>query len=312
MEYPSIQKFIDKMNEDNYSDATIKTYRFALLRIQKLIKKDFTKIDFDKDFNAVITSVKSIGNNNSEKLAIIALIKYFKLMDKIPKRLDDYVAKHGEYKQSITAVEIQNNFKDKEVDTWVEWTEMKKKFVEYVNDKNITKRPKDIFILGCLLLLDAPTRIGNYQNLRILKINPAQGYGKLDELDLERNTLVVIETDKKVNYQFVFGDYKTAKTLGAVVADVKDPLLKEIITMTLMDGKDGDVMFAFTNVYITQILRNATGKIYGKSFSVDLIRHSFITWFLAQQTTTAKKIETLKLFGQKYNPNQADLYQRVK
>lgn len=312
MEYPSIQKFIERLTSDKYSDATIKTYRFALQRIQKLIKKDFTKIDFDRDINAVITAIKSIGNNNSEKLAMIALIKYFKLMDKIPKRIDDYIAKHADYKQNITAVEIQNNFKEKELDTWVEWIEMKKKFVEYINDKSIAKRPKDIFILGCLLLLDAPTRIGNYQNLHILKINPSQGYEKLEQLDVEKNTLVVIETDKKVNYQFVFGDYKTSKTLGTVVADVKDQLLKEIITMMLMDSKDGDVMFPFTNVYITQILRNATGKIYGKSFSVDLIRHSFITWFLGQTTTTAKKIDTLKLFGQKYNPNQADLYQRVK
>jgi integrase len=225
------------------------------------------------------------------------------------KRIGDYAGKHKENRTKIVEVEYKNEVKESEEGKLIEWTEMKQKFREYMNDESIPKKVNEVFMLGVLLLLEAPTRIGNYKDMRVVRVNPKSPEA-IEDIDLKKNTLVVLEGNKSVAYQFIFGDYKTAKILGTVVVDVKDPLLKELATMMIMDMKETETILKVTGSYQTQLLRSITNKIYGVPFSVDMIRHSFATWFLKQTYSTQEKIDILKVFGNKYVPNQVDLYMR--
>lgn len=305
----SIDDFSRKLKTLYYSQTTIKSYTFSVKRFEKLIKRPIASVDFDSDFDEICEVIDTISSLNTRKLVYISLIKFFKVMEMEVKRIADYAAKHKENRTKIVEIEYKNEIKDTEEGKLIEWTEMKQKFREYMNDETIPKKVNEVFMLGVLLLLDAPTRLGNYKDMRIVRVN-AKNPETIEDIELTNNTLVVIESNKKVSYQFIFGDYKTAKVLGAVAVDVRDPLLKEIVTMMIMDMKPTDNILHVTGSYQTQLLRSITTKIYGVPFSVDMIRHSFATWFLKQNYSTQEKIDILKVFGNKYVPNQVDLYMR--
>ena len=304
-----IDDFSRKLKTMNYSQTTIKSYTFSVKRFEKLIKRPIASVDFDSDFDEICKVIDTISSLNTRKLVYISLIKFFKVMEMDVKRIADYAGKHKENRTKIVEVEYKNEVKDSEEGKLVEWTEMKQKFREYMNDESIPKKVNEVFMLGVLLLLEAPTRLGNYKDMRIVRFNPKNPEA-IEDIDVTKNTLVVIESDKRVSYQFIFGDYKTAKILGTIAVDVKDPLLKEIVTMMLMDMKPTESILRVTGSYQTQLLRSITNKIYGVPFSVDMIRHSFATWFLKQNYSTQEKIDILKVFGNKYVPNQVDLYMR--
>ena len=58
-------------------------------------------------------------------------------------------------------------------------------------------------------------------------------------------------------------------------------------------------------------LKQITNKLYDKSFSVNAIRHSFITQLMANDPSLEQKIEILNTMGQTYKPQQVDYYKKI-
>lgn len=309
-----IETFRQKLLSDTeqpLTEKSVTSYVAGLRRVERIFGKSIYEIDFNNSKIILEKLGEHIKNKNSMKIVVITIVRYLRFTR--PKNdpiIQTYVAEHMAIKNNIQKVEIKNELKPKEKDVFIDFIEMKNIFKDFMKNNTDTKRIEHIFLLGTLLLSEAPTRLGNYNTMEIIKVNPTNYSDIIDGLDYEKNYLVVIETEKITNYIYVFNKYKTASSIGTIHMKVEDPLLKQIITLLLIEKK-GQYLFKYSTSYMTQMLRTITEKIYGEPFSVDLIRHSFITWFFGTNPTTEEKINRLKIFGNVYKPNQADLYLRI-
>jgi site-specific recombinase XerD len=290
---------------------TITSYASALKRLERILNKPLEQVDFE-DFKSIQSAIdKNIESINSKKLLYISLIRYFGFLSKKPSTYDEFYKVHTILKQNIDAIESKNELKETEVDNFIEWNTMIETFKEYVANKAIGKRVEQIFLLGTLLLLDAPTRLGNYRNMVYIQVNESNYIEKIRNLNSDYNYLVAIKTKSTIDYVYIFSKYKTSTKIGQIVVEVKNPLLKEIITALVFDHKENQIVLDFGTSYMTQLLRDITHKIYGKTFSVNLIRHSFATDFMKRQLSVAEKTDILKIFGNIFKPNQIDFYNRM-
>jgi hypothetical protein len=310
-----LDTFKHKLKDDEsrpLSAKTITSYVAGLRRLERILSKNITKIDFTYTKYIFEKLKTEIDRDNSRKIVLISIVRYLGFTPlKDTPTYTAFVAEHNQIKQDVLKVEAKNELKPKEVDTFLDYQSMIKRFKEFVADKEERKRIEPLFLLGTLLLTEAPTRLGNYNKLEVVRVTGETYEQVIDALDYEANYLIVINTEKTTEYLYVFNKYKTANSIGTIHMKVDDPLLKELITLLLVEKSGKKYLFDFSTSYMTQLLRNITERIYGKAFSVDLIRHSFITWFFGTNPTTEEKIRRLKYFGNIYKPNQADLYLRI-
>ena len=78
-------------------------------------------------------------------------------------------------------------------------------------------------------------------------------------------------------------------------------------TKHFMANKDGSQM---TQTRFTAALTTVSKKLLGKELSNNAFRHIFITDFLSTNPSLNEKIRVLRLCGQVYKPNSADIYQK--
>jgi hypothetical protein len=61
---------------------------------------------------------------------------------------------------------------------------------------------------------------------------------------------------------------------------------------------------------VSNALKSITKKELGKEIGLNGFRHIFLTHFLSTNPTIEEKKRVLTLVGHKFNPSQAELYQR--
>ena len=160
----------------------------------------------------------------------------------------------------------------------------------------------------CLYILDIPTRLGNYLNCKVLRNRPET----VEDLSKKYN---YVYKDTDGFYKFIFNKYKTSKTLGQKEKKVKNKQLNAILDRYFNKYNTKNKYFLLDvlgkeikqNVF-TEILKSQTKLLFKKSFSVNLIRHSYLTHFLKQDPTLIQKIEVASDMGQTYHINVQDLY----
>lgn len=306
-----MDEFEKNLTEQNLSEFSVKTYIASMKRLTEIIGMYYEDIDYGK----VKMIEKKIRNSdyslNTKKSMVTAILKYVEFIKSKKIIVDKWVEVHNALKRELMTIEKENKIKPSEEDKFMPYDEMKEKFLAYyyqLDDKN----RYDVFLLGCLLLLPAPTRLGNYRNLQVKTLNTDEYKEQISKLDDNTNYIIRLPLKTRISYFFIFNDYKTSETLGRVVVQVNDDTLKDIIEHQI--GDEDDVIFDDINPSNqTVLLKRLTQRIYGKSFSVNIIRHAFITHIYDnEKMSVAKKEEILKLFGNKFNPNQSDLYYRLK
>jgi hypothetical protein len=57
-------------------------------------------------------------------------------------------------------------------------------------------------------------------------------------------------------------------------------------------------------------IKRTSNNLYGKAFSIDIIRHSFISDLVKQNPSVAEKITVAAELGQIYRPQMLDMYNR--
>jgi integrase len=78
-----------------------------------------------------------------------------------------------------------------------------------------------------------------------------------------------------------------------------------------LEKHSGEFLFDMTTTNMTMALKRLTKKIYGVDFSVDIIRHAFITdLYDNTNISPAEKQEILTLFGHSVSTTQTDKYYR--
>jgi len=304
-----MEAFKQYLTEQTLSSFSVDTYVSSMNRLGEIIGMDFEDIDYAKVKQVEKKIRASEYALNTKKTMVTAILKYIEMVKTKQVIVDKWLEVHTQLKEEIMKIEKKNKLKASEEEKYMPYDEMRTKFVAYYDGLE-DKARYDSFLLGCLLLLPAPTRLGNYRNLQVKTLSIDNYKDDIAELSDESNYIIRLPLNTRTTYFFVFNDYKTKESVGKVVVQVEDQTLKSIIEAHI--GEEDDVVFKdIEPASQTMTLKRITERIYGKSFSVNIIRHAFITFIYdTQKLSAGEKEEILKLFGNKYKPNQADLYYR--
>jgi integrase len=298
-----IDEFEKKLIDGGTKPNTIETYKASLMRLLKKTDKSSINLE-DIELVEIYFEQYSL---NTRKLLFATILKFLSVMDAKRGLREEWALFYEGIKKEVVEIEKKNELKESEKEKYVEYEEMKQKFKDFVNDEEEVNT--GLFLLANLLLLPAPTRLGNYRDMKFIKTDIDTYKDEIEKMDEKENYLLEVKLNTKTIYIYRFGNYKTTDSVGDIVVKIEDPLLIKIVKLAIETGKFDEIVKT-RQVNQTKQLTSITKRIYGVGFSVDMIRHSFITWFYKTSPTAKQKEEVLKLFGNKYTPTTADLYYR--
>ena len=303
-------------NNGSISTHTESAMNQNLKRIEKILNKPIDKIKL-KDFQnpeeiaAMFLGQYSLATTIAAILAIRHIIKFLKgsldLKDQYDIVLQELVKQRTEEAHSQVKSE-------KEEANWIDYPELRKKVLDLAPEYLDTKKPYTAFrnfMLMALFSLQAPSRIGNYLDMVVKDKENMKRDGI--SLNKKKNYIVHLGDGK---YEFIFNKYKTSKSVGQVKSVVEDPVLNKILHRYIQEFHRGKSFLSNTNstpmsqTAVTNSLKSITKKTLGKELSLNSFRHIFLTHFLSTNPSIEKKKEVLTLVGHKFNPSQAELYQR--
>jgi len=275
-------ELIGKMIEQNYSMNSILLTLNMIMKLLKLIDAPLTIID---GFGKTIAGI----NKRNQQIAITQAMT--------PREADQYVPWDDILQKVLTESDYYLNTPIGVTSTAI------LDFNEYRN----------FLLLACYALMPAPVRLGNFLNCNVI-----QGYAGEPSTLLGNNYLVKTTSNQ---YVFVFNKYKTAHKLGQQITKIDSQLLTRLLNKYFNDknlnhkpivfmAKTPNSKTELIQSDLTLALGSITKKHFGKSFSVDMIRHSFITWLLAQDPNLKLKMEVASEMGQSFKINAQDYYRR--
>lgn len=165
----------------------------------------------------------------------------------------------------------------REVANFVTWDKIVKMHKRYKN-KNSTE-----YVLLSLYILRPPRR-REYYNVVIKKSEPKK-------LNTAINYLIL---PKGQSSYFIFNKYKTSKTYGTQKLKNKKAL-DVILKKYIIDNKKkyGDNLLGLTSATrVSQILSSLFKQEINKNISVDILRHSYISWYLLNEEISNEKLKT--------------------
>ena len=317
---------VDQLTDDyirkngSNSKSTRLTARNSFKRIQKVLGKDLENIQL-KEFRDPGKLIDDLLEQYSLNTVIQTVI-YIKFLirtltdkDVLPNEYHDFLVELIDKRNEDVDKQQKTPAEEKLGDSF-DYMEMRKKFIEHLNQKGLRdsfSSARANLLLG-LYLLQPPTRIGNYLG--------ATFKGRSKKLPKDRNYLVKNADGTK--YDFIFNKYKTAQHLGKVELPVKNKDLEGLINNYLQyhpnykpKSKVGIEFLVNNNgkplnqSNFTQILKTISNKVFGVPLSTNNFRHAFLTWFNAQNPSINEKKRIGKVLGQKNNISRQDKYVRL-
>lgn len=299
------------------SQATRNTALNSFKRIEKVIGKNMDDITL-KDLRNPEKVVSELLDTFSVNTVIQTLL-YMKYLIKTLTHKETLLNQYQDFLSELID-ERNQEFKqgkktpaEEKLGDDFDWITMRDKFIKHLNEKGL----KDSFssarsnLLLALYLLQPPTRISNYLNMKV----------KQPSKKLKPDTNFLLRDDE--GFKFVFQKYKTAKHIGKVMLPVKNKDLEGLIKNYLgyhpeyKKGSKRAVEFLVNNSgkpmtqsNFTQVLKNISEKVFGVPLSVNNFRHSFATWFQQQNPTVIEKERIGKILGHKDTSSRADHYVR--
>jgi hypothetical protein len=260
-----------KKNNPNISDNSVKTYLSYIKKLLNIVI-DY-KINYDNldkyfiDNNIVIIKyLKNLDNINSKKSYLAAIMNILKNDNSDIK--DNYNKLMYDYQEEYTISKHNNNKNKKEIDNWInydqlikKYNEIKKNVIPYFSVKDINKYMYDeltnFVILSCYILIPPRRMEIIYLKHKNYNVNEDNYY------------------DKK-NKSFIFNEYKTKKFYNKQIVKLPNDLillLNKFININFYPNSD----YIFNNINGDMIskplLNNRLHKIFdNKKISVSMIR----------------------------------------
>lgn len=253
-----------KEKRPNISISSIKTYESILRNLYDKIWDEDKGYDwkrFDTKADEVLGILKDLPYNK-RKTVLSALViitdntKYRELM------LDDIKEYNKEQAKQIKTESMTKN--------WVSKQDIVNLFDEYKNESNILYKKKALssidlndiqnFIILSLLsgIIIPPRRSKDFVKM------------KINNIDKNKDNYI----DKN---EFVFNDYKTAKTYGRQSVEIPKPL-KAILNKWLKVNKTDYLLFDVSRHPLTNVkLNQRLNKIFGKKAGVNMMRKSYLS-----------------------------------
>lgn len=331
----SVEDVIEFFRNEN-PDKSVSTYttmKYNIVRLQKIFMKDIDDITLD-DFVATASVMEEV-----EKYALntqIQTIMGIKLFLRFINADKSFIYVYNDILKELCAnsqeVIEKNEMSENEKENWIDYLDLKFKFEDYYKNIFLEKMKQVGWSVGeeytfyCLVrnvLLMAlyieipPTRIGNYQYMMIREKKKREGISLQKSYNYLMNNL-------DGSFTLIFNKYKTAKFVGQISKTIeKDTLLSDIITLYLEHrkkfvGRKDNTFFLvakdnkqMSQSNITDTLKYITRKAIGKSLSVNLFRHIYISHFSTSNKSIEETKELATFMGQSYVPNMFDKYVRV-
>jgi len=324
----SIEDLVEYYEEKNpnKSASTYSTMKYNLARMAKILKKDINDIKLSdladiKKFEEAMKDYK-LNTKIQTILGVKLFIKYkngnMSQVEPFNQLLKKYCL---ENQKNIE----KNEMSESEKKNWIDYEDLKEKYVQFYEykfqpgiEEKENQYQKFMFVRNFLLLglyiLLPPTRIGNYQYMKIREKKKR----KAASLSKEHNYIM---DNGDGSYQIVFNQYKTSQYLGQQENTIaKDSKLSKILKIYLEErtkfitNKKETFLFAnkekrgMTQPNITDCLKYQSRKIIGKELSVNLMRHIFLTWFINQNKSIEEKRKVANFIGQTYDAPMMEKY----
>ena len=240
---------------------------------------DILHLDFLKDPTTIINFI--ISKYGIETTTSMSYITAFTA---ITNRLEGYTDEYEifnkkmmELSKAYTIQINQNKLTAREKINYLPWHDI-------INFKPADK-PLDRLIYN--LYINLPPRRNDYQNM-IIK------FGSPDIADLDKNYNYYLPDQHKL----IFKKYKTDYIYNTQIIDLTQeptayanyPVVKDILIKYIEEIKPDDNTPLIPNKYnrcyrtITPIIKDVF-NIEGKKLSANLLRHSFLSWFLSKSRT---------------------------
>lgn len=311
--------FIDAYMSKNgsKSKSTETTMRGNMKRLEKVLGVDVEDMSVNNFKNSEKVLDKLIENYSLASVistvnGVIAFLRYLKAPDTV---IEDYVEITKDLAEERKNVSHTQEKSDLEKENWIDYDELKPKVEEAVDGVLERKVPPTVFrniMMVALLTLQPPARLGNY--LDMVYKDGSKMKRKAESLKKDRN--YIIENDGK--FKFVFNKYKTAKSVGQVVSEVKDERLNKLLSLWFQDYNTAKKDFLvnangskMSQEGASNAIRSGTKRITGKELTLNALRHIFLTHFTSSNPSIEEKTEVAALVGQTYKPSRMELYARV-
>ena len=282
--------------------SSVETAYNRLKRLHKLLHDtDMTDFKWVKD----TTNVRDFIMKSDKWGSVESRIQQFQSLSSILKVVKGYETQYNFYsRKSIemrndkTKVDDKNEMTEKEKANMLSWPKIKQIKPTTSHDKALVG-----------VYVDMPPRRLDY---RIMKLTTTPD--DLDELTSTFNYLVL--NNRGTPKSFVFLNYKTASKFGRQEFTIPRGLavkLKAYISETgltsghFLFGKTKDKPYVSFSTHVTKVFKKYTDK----NLSVNLLRHSYISWFLKKKGLT---IENKKEVSTKmaHSLHMQEKYNRVK
>jgi hypothetical protein len=311
----------EKYHSDR-SSHTKTTFRDGLKRVEKVYGKPLEELHMSYVLDGAEAMAEKMREkeykNNTIISSITSVTKMLRMIDSPLKYLNDFLSMMNKLtREKYSDLEKQQKSESQE-EQMMPFDEMKKvyleKFDDYMSGEKKFNDFRNFMTLG-FFLLEIPVRVQNY-----LKMKVKTGTENIEKL-AKANNYLVINGEKMF---FRWNNYKTKEKIGEKTYEIKDEKTKQLIKKYLddyhPDGKKkqsrkdfllNESMNPISQPDFSNGLKQITNKLYEKSFSVNAIRHSFITQLMANDPSLEQKIEILNTMGQTYKPQQVDYYKKI-
>lgn len=320
-----------KMTNPDRSESTYSVMKFNIVRLEKITKLDINDLTI-KDFENINETIKKFSHYalNTQIQTVMGIKTFLKFKRAKENLIDKWNIELKSLCDETKIIIEKNIMTPKEEKNWIDYPILKEKikyffeneFFQELEKENLTDYTKykwiRDFLLLCLYTELPPTRIGNYQFMKIR-------YEKkrlATSLDKKQNYLMINKDD---SYELVFNKYKTSKYLGQIDHVIKkNNILSKIIPKFLeirskyVKNKKNLTLFVnkinndMTQTNITDTLKFITRKIVDKELSVNLLRHIFVSDFLTHNHSIEHKKEIAFFMGQTYEATMMEKYNKKK
>jgi hypothetical protein len=243
------------------SPATLRSYKASLRVTTEAVGEDATPAVVSQWLKA------NIPNPNSRRVFFSALLWSTKGTSAYDDYYKEFQVVKAEANLQTKKQELPDNRKDKYL-TWDEVLQAYKKGEEEFKAGRLTL--EDFTTLACYVL--TPPVRADYAEMEIVKRMPKTP---------EKNYSVL----RKTKPVFIFVDYKTAGTYGAVEL----PIPKNLAGLLGILGTTQNVVFKGNKNTLSHRIRNIFKQLTGKETGIGLLRHAYITKLYQSNPSIAEK-----------------------
>jgi hypothetical protein len=249
------------------SNISMTRYQYNLNRLKSLMGIEDESLKWLKNTKKVIDFIDALNYSlNYKKSFYIAIVSLLKLQKTLKKELEIYRAKQLSYNTEQAKIYDEQVLSPSEEDKFMSWPDIIKAA------KQMEPGSEDHLIVSLYTLL--PPLRNDFAKMKVVSELPENPSG---------NYLVLSPKTS----QIVLTEFKTARKYGTQTIDV--PAKLNVIIKKYLKNHPTDVLFNATESHISNKIGNVFEKLLGKRTTINILRHSYISYMKRNEPTLKKK-----------------------